>query len=328
VATPRLATVRFSAWGWRWGSTWARPTRWPPPPPRSASSSCWDRSGERVHPSAVAYPDSGGYLVGADAKAQRLAGDGTVITSAKRIIGQNFRAPMVQLALAGLPYQVEEGSNQQPVVVVGQRRLTLPEVSAKVLDYLRKRAERQLAAEVTDAVITVPANFTDAQRAATKEAGRLAGLNVLRLINEPTAAALAYGFGKRLDETVCIFDFGGGTFDVSLLRVSGDVFEVLASDGDPFLGGDDLDRTLGRAPGQRDEPHAAGGSTAAPGGDVAARHGRRGDQAAPVRAPRRRGATSTTSRSTVGVMSLPFKLATHAVSSTWSRATSAARSSW
>jgi molecular chaperone DnaK len=256
--------------------------------------------GERVHPSAVAYPDSGGYLVGADAKAQRLAGDGTVITSAKRIIGQNFRAPMVQLALAGLPYQVEEGSNQQPVVVVGQRRLTLPEVSAKVLDYLRKRAERQLAAEVTDAVITVPANFTDAQRAATKEAGRLAGLNVLRLINEPTAAALAYGFGKRLDETVCIFDFGGGTFDVSLLRVSGDVFEVLASDGDPFLGGDDLDRTLAehlasemnRTLRVDPRPHPAAMLRLGMAAEAIKQH--------LSEHPRRRGATSTTSRSTVG----------------------------
>ncbi len=200
--------------------------------------------GDRVHPSAVAYPASGGVVVGADARALRLVDDGTVITSAKRLIGQNIRAPMVQLALAGLPYRVEEGQNQQPVIAVGDRRVTVPEVSGKVLDYLRRRAERQLGTEVTAAVITVPANFTDAQRQATKEAGRLAGLEVLRLINEPTAAALAYGFGKQLDETVCIYDFGGGTFDVSILRVHGEVFEVLASDGDPFLGGDDLDRTL------------------------------------------------------------------------------------
>ncbi|MEZ4366656.1 MAG: Hsp70 family protein [Kofleriaceae bacterium] len=200
--------------------------------------------GERVHPSVVAYPATGGIVVGADAKAHRLNGPERVVSSAKRLIGQNFRAPIVQLALTGLPYKVEEGANQQPVVVVGGRRVTVPEVSAQVLGHLRRCAERQLATPVTQAVVTVPANFTDAQRQATKEAGRLAGLEVLRLINEPTAAALAYGFGKRLDETLCVFDFGGGTFDVSLLQIKHEVFEVIASDGDFFLGGDDLDRSV------------------------------------------------------------------------------------
>ena len=199
---------------------------------------------ERVHPSVVAFPSSGGVVVGQDAKRFRLTEPHHVIHSAKRFIGQNIRAPMVQLALTGIRYKVVEGTNQQPIVVVRDRRMTMPEISSHVLLYLKRCAERQLAQPINDAVITVPANFTDAQRQATKEAGRLAGLQVMRLINEPTAAALAYGFGRERDQLIVVFDFGGGTFDVSILRLNGEVFEVLASDGDFFLGGDDLDRAL------------------------------------------------------------------------------------
>jgi molecular chaperone DnaK len=199
---------------------------------------------ERVHPSVVAFPTSGGVVVGADAKRFRLTEPQHVIHSAKRFIGQNIRAPLVQLALTGIRYKVTEGQNQQPIVVVRDRRMTMPEISSNVLLHLKRCAERQLGESVNDAVITVPANFTDAQRQATKEAGRLAGLNVMRLINEPTAAALAYGFGRNQDQLICVFDFGGGTFDVSILRINGEIFEVLASDGDYFLGGDDLDRAL------------------------------------------------------------------------------------
>jgi molecular chaperone DnaK len=199
---------------------------------------------ERVHPSIVAFPGSGGVVVGADAKRYRLTEPTNVIHSAKRFIGQNIRAPLVQLALTGIRYKVTEGPNQQPIVTVRDRRMTMPEISSHVLLYLKRCAERQLGTAISDAVITVPANFTDAQRTATKEAGRLAGLNVSRLINEPTAAALAYGFGRNQDQLICVFDFGGGTFDVSILRINGEVFEVLASDGDFFLGGDDLDRAL------------------------------------------------------------------------------------
>ena len=199
---------------------------------------------ERVHPSVVAFPNTGGVVVGADAKRFRLTEPQNVIHSAKRFIGQNIRAPLVQLALTGIRYRVIEGPNQQPIVVVRDRRMTMPEISSHVLLHLKRCAERQLGESVTDAVVTVPANFTDAQRQATKEAGRLAGLNVMRLINEPTAAALAYGFGRNQDQLICVFDFGGGTFDVSILRIHGEVFEVLASDGDYFLGGDDLDRAL------------------------------------------------------------------------------------
>jgi molecular chaperone DnaK len=199
---------------------------------------------ERVHPSVVAFPAGGGIVVGADAKRFRLTEPQHVIHSAKRFIGQNIRAPLVQLALTGIRYKVIEGPNQQPIVVVRDRRMTMPEISANVLLHLKRCGERQLGESVNDAVITVPANFTDAQRQATKEAGRLAGLNVMRLINEPTAAALAYGFGRNRHQLICVFDFGGGTFDVSILRINGEVFEVLASDGDYFLGGDDLDRAL------------------------------------------------------------------------------------
>ncbi|HEY1547865.1 MAG TPA: Hsp70 family protein [Kofleriaceae bacterium] len=199
---------------------------------------------ERIHPSVVAFPSSGGVVVGADAKRFRLTEPTHVIHSAKRFIGQNIRSPLVQLALTGIRYKVSEGANQQPIVTVRDRRMTMPEISSHVLLYLKRCAERQLGGEIADAVITVPANFTDAQRQATKEAGRLAGLNVPRLINEPTAAALAYGFGKDRDQTICVFDFGGGTFDVSILKLNGEIFEVLASDGDFFLGGDDLDRAL------------------------------------------------------------------------------------
>jgi molecular chaperone DnaK len=199
---------------------------------------------ERIHPSVVAFPSSGGVVVGADAKRFRLTEPTHVIHSAKRFIGQNIRAPLVQLALTGIRYKVSEGANQQPIVTVRDRRMTMPEISSHVLLYIKRCAERQLGTEISDAVITVPANFTDAQRQATKEAGRLAGLSVPRLINEPTAAALAYGFGKSRDQIIAVFDFGGGTFDVSILKINGEVFEVLASDGDFFLGGDDLDRAL------------------------------------------------------------------------------------
>jgi len=200
--------------------------------------------GECVHPSVIAFPASGGVVVGQDAKRYRLTEPHHVIHSAKRFIGQNIRAPLVQLAMTGIRYKVVEGPNQQPIVVVRDRRMTMPEISSHVLLHLKRCAERQLGTQVKDAVITVPANFTDAQRQATKEAGRLAGLEVMRLINEPTAAALAYGFGKDKQQLIAVFDFGGGTFDVSILRLNGEVFEVLASDGDFFLGGDDLDRTL------------------------------------------------------------------------------------
>ncbi len=199
--------------------------------------------GERIHPSVVSFPETGQVLVGAQAAVRRVVDPANTVHSAKRLIGQNIRAPMVQLALTSLPFEVDEGPNQQPIIAAGGRHLTVPEISAQVLHYLQRLASEQFG-PVSQAVITVPANFSDAQRQATKEAGRLAGLEVLRLVNEPTAAALAYGHGHALDELVAVFDFGGGTFDISILRIKSEVFEVMATDGDFFLGGDDLDRAL------------------------------------------------------------------------------------
>jgi molecular chaperone DnaK len=201
-------------------------------------------SGERVHPSIVSFPAEGGVLVGHDARQRRAIDPQHTIYSAKRLIGQNMRAPMVGLALTSLPFEVEEGQNQQPIILARGRRMTVPEVSALVLGHLRKLTETQHGDEVKQVVITVPANFSDAQRRSTREAGVIAGLDVLRLVNEPTAAALAYGYAQRLDEQVAVFDFGGGTFDVSILKIRDDIFEVLGTGGDFFLGGDDIDRMI------------------------------------------------------------------------------------
>ncbi|MCG8424610.1 MAG: Hsp70 family protein [Proteobacteria bacterium] len=203
-----------------------------------------DANGERIHPSVVAFPGQGGVLVGRPGR-EHLAVEGRyTVYSAKRLIGKSMRSPTVQLAVTGLPYRVDEGPNEQPMIVIRDQQYTIPEISAHILTHLRNAAQRQLGEEVREAVITVPANFTDAQRQATREAGRLAGLDVLRLINEPTAAALAYGYGRELDAVVAVYDFGGGTFDISLLEVRGQIFEVLATQGEVFLGGDDLDRAL------------------------------------------------------------------------------------
>ena len=135
----------------------------------------------------------------------------------------------------------ELGPNEQPLIVIRGRRYTVPEISSYVLQHCKRCAERHLGAPVSKAVITVPANFTDSQRQATKYAGELSGLKVLRILNEPTAAALAYGYGRDLRQKVAIYDLGGGTFDVSVLEIGEDVFEVLATCGDTYLGGDDFD---------------------------------------------------------------------------------------
>ncbi len=203
-----------------------------------------DDEGTSIHASVVAFPEQGGLVVGNEAKIRKATDAGQTVYSAKRLIGQNVRSPLLQLAMSTLPYQVEEGNNNQPIIVIGGRRMMVPEISAFVLAYLKRLCEEQFAEEVVGAVITVPANFSDAQRQGTKEAGRLAGLEVLRLVNEPTAAALAYGYGQEMDQRVAVFDFGGGTFDLSLLKIDADIFEVLATDGDFFLGGDDIDRTV------------------------------------------------------------------------------------
>jgi molecular chaperone DnaK len=203
-----------------------------------------DPQGHRLHPSVVAFVPNGDIMVGYPAKARRHVDPQSTIYSAKRLIGQSLRNPIVRLAMATLPYRVEEGPNEQPIITVRGRQYTVPEISAYVLMHLKQCAERFLGATVSKAVITVPANFTDSQRQATKHAGELAGLKVLRILNEPTAAALAYGFGKSLDARLAIYDLGGGTFDVTVLQIRDKIFEVLATGGDSFLGGDDFDRTL------------------------------------------------------------------------------------
>jgi molecular chaperone DnaK len=166
------------------------------------------------------------------------------IFSAKRLIGQSSRSDEVRMAIGRVPYAVGEGKNEQPVIAGPDRSYTIPEISGLLLSYLKQISEAHLGEPVTGAVITVPANFNDAQRRATMDAGRIAALEVMRVINEPTAAALAYGFGRDMSQRVAVYDFGGGTFDVTILQVEGEVFEVIATGGDSFLGGDDVDSSI------------------------------------------------------------------------------------
>ena len=182
--------------------------------------------------------------MGHAARARRHVDPQNTIFSAKRLIGQSIRSPVVRLAMGVLPYQCVEGPNEQPLVVSRDRRYTIPEISSFILKHIKQCAERHLGEPVSKAVITVPANFTDSQRQATKYAGELAGLKVLRILNEPTAAALAYGFGRAMEAKLAIYDLGGGTFDVTVLQIRDKIFEVLSTGGDSFLGGDDFDKTL------------------------------------------------------------------------------------
>ncbi|MCC6751616.1 MAG: Hsp70 family protein [Deltaproteobacteria bacterium] len=200
-----------------------------------------DAQGRRIHPSVISFHPNGATLVGQEAKRRRIVDGKNTIYSAKRLIGRNFRTQAVQDAIKRLPYQVVEGENQQAMVVARGQSFAIPEISAMVLRYVVGVAEEYLGQKVTNAVITVPANFDDAQREATRAAGRIAGLNVLRILNEPTAAALAYGYGRGMTSRIVIYDFGGGTFDVTALQLNDRVFEVLSTAGDSFLGGDDID---------------------------------------------------------------------------------------
>jgi molecular chaperone DnaK len=195
----------------------------------------------RLHPSEVSFHPNGTTLVCHEARKRRLVDPRSTFFSVKRLIGQPFSSPAVQTAIARLPYRVKEGSNEQVQLVARGKVLSAPEISAVVVAHVKQCAEAALQMPVQQAVITVPANFNDAQRAATKAAGEIAGLKVRRILNEPTAAALAYGVGRGLDATIAIYDFGGGTFDITVLRIKDKIFEVLATGGDTFLGGDDLD---------------------------------------------------------------------------------------
>ena len=202
--------------------------------------------GGRTTPSVVAFARNGELLVGQAAKRQAVTNPRNTIFSAKRLIGRKFSE--VQQEIKQLPFKVIEGKNGDAWIecdVGGEARKFAPEeISAKVLGKLKADAEAYLGEKITQAVITVPAYFNDSQRQATKDAGTIAGLEVLRIINEPTAAALAYGLDKKKEENIAVYDLGGGTFDVSILEIAEGFFEVQATNGDTHLGGDDWDKAL------------------------------------------------------------------------------------
>src|SRR5688572_15665387 len=198
--------------------------------------------GNRTTPSVVAFTKTGERLVGQIAKRQGVLNAENTIYSAKRFIGRRYSE--VQSEIKNVPYKVVSGPNDAVRFDIMGKQYAPEEISAQVLRKLADDAAKHLGEKVTDAVITVPAYFNDAQRQATKAAGRIAGLNVSRIINEPTAAALAYGLDKKGHETVLVFDLGGGTFDVSILDVGDGVVEVRATAGDSHLGGDDFDKRL------------------------------------------------------------------------------------
>ncbi len=203
-----------------------------------------NESGGFLHPSVVAFTRTGGRLVGAKASLRRTIDAANTIFSAKRLIGRPFTSADVQRAIENLPYTVEAGSNQEPIVTTRVGALPIIDVSSYVLEHIKELAEEQLSQPVTQCVVTVPAHFADGQRAATREAAERAGFEVLRVLNEPTAAAIAYGLDRDLHQRIAIFDLGGGTIDVTILAIQGNLFEVLATGGDPYLGGDDFDQSL------------------------------------------------------------------------------------
>ncbi len=202
------------------------------------------RQGSNLTPSVVALSTSGKRLVGHLAKRQSTTNPTGTVYASKRLIGRKFSSAQVKEALSRLPYEVACGEHDDVRVKLGGKDIALPEIAAMILRELKADAEAYAGAPVTKAVITVPAYFNDGQRQATRDAGVIAGLDVLRIINEPTAAALAYGFGKMLEGKIAVFDLGGGTFDVSVLEISGGVFEVIATGGDTFLGGEDFDNRI------------------------------------------------------------------------------------
>jgi molecular chaperone DnaK len=203
-----------------------------------------DEEGQTLIPSVISFHPNGSVLVGKGARERRLVDPNNTIHSVKRLIGRSWDTDEVRRARTRVPFQMREGPGQSALVVARGESYTLPEISAFVLRQAKNVAESALGEAVDRAVITVPANFNDLQRAATKVAGRVAGLDVLRILNEPTAAALAYGYGKSAAERIAVYDFGGGTFDVTLLDLSSNVFEVLSTAGNTFLGGDDIDLLL------------------------------------------------------------------------------------
>jgi len=201
-----------------------------------------DADGNRIVPSVVSLSQDGQLIAGAEARALLLSSPERTVYSVKRLMGRGVGDVQEELKL--FPFRIAGDSESVIKLALGNRTFTPPEISAAVLRRLKENAEADLGAPVTEAVITVPAYFNDGQRQATKDAGRLAGLDVLRLVNEPTAASLAYGLDKRKEGLIAVYDFGGGTFDISILRLHDGIFEVLATNGNTHLGGDDIDNLL------------------------------------------------------------------------------------
>jgi molecular chaperone DnaK len=201
-----------------------------------------NEEGARTTPSVVAWDEKGEILVGQIAKRQAVTNPENTVFSSKRFIGRRFEE--VQEEVKRVPYKLVRASNGDPAFVIRGKPVSPPEVSARVLMKLKKAAEDYLGEKVSEAVITVPAYFNDSQRQATKDAGRIAGLDVKRIVNEPTAAALAYGLDKKKDEVIAVYDFGGGTFDISILEVGDNVVQVISTNGDTHLGGDDIDNLI------------------------------------------------------------------------------------
>src|SRR5712672_3317194 len=201
-----------------------------------------NRGGYKTMPSMVAIAENGKRLVGHIAKRQAITNAENTVYAAKRLIGRKWGSAAVRSSLEIMPYRIVEGPHDDVRIMLRDQVFSVPEVAAYILQEMKLISEEYLGEEVQKAVITVPAYFNDGQRQATKDAGRIAGLDVIRIINEPTAAALAYGFGRNIEKTIAVFDLGGGTFDISILEIgSGGVFKVIATAGDTFLGGEDFD---------------------------------------------------------------------------------------
>jgi molecular chaperone DnaK len=204
-----------------------------------------DDNNYKIHPSVVSFHPNGGVVVGAAAKQRKVIDPQNTIYSVKRLIGRSFRSAEVKTAMDRSPFLIKEGEGGAPTIVTRAGEFAVPEISAIVLDYVRNiAAERLSSVSVNRAVVTVPASFNDAQRSATATAGSIANLQVMRVLNEPTAAALAYGHTKHLNQIIAVYDFGGGTFDITILKLADQVYEVLGTAGDTFLGGDDLDERI------------------------------------------------------------------------------------
>jgi len=203
-----------------------------------------NQEGNRTTPSMVAFTDSGERIVGQVAKRQAVTNSENTVYAIKRLIGRKYASKEVQQDIPISPYKITEAPNNDAQITIRDRNYSPAEISSMILTKMKQTAEEYLGEKIQDVVITVPAYFNDSQRQATKDAGKIAGLNVLRIINEPTAAALAYGLDKKKDEKIAVFDLGGGTFDISILEIGDGVFEVKSTNGDTHLGGEDFDQAL------------------------------------------------------------------------------------